>query len=114
MLTENDIQQQYPLHCLVWKNSVEELKNYLSLHSKVGSICNLIKNAEISLFFSLPHSFDLLFKDVNLEQKDNRQRTPLMLATALDHKECIRILLDHNALVNVTDYSGFNGMVVFG
>nr|XP_027202508.1 ankyrin repeat domain-containing protein 13D-like isoform X2 [Dermatophagoides pteronyssinus] len=80
MLTENDIQQQYPLHCLVWKNSVEELKNYLSLHSK----------------------------DVNLEQKDNRQRTPLMLATALDHKECIRILLDHNALVNVTDYSGFN------
>ncbi|OTF78248.1 ankyrin repeat domain containing protein [Euroglyphus maynei] len=46
-----------------------------------------------------------MFQDVNLEQKDFRQRTPLMLATALDHKECVRILLDHNALVNVVDHT---------
>ncbi|KAH7646268.1 ankyrin repeat domain containing protein [Dermatophagoides farinae] len=80
MLTEDDIQQRYPLHTFVWKNSHSQLKDYLSLHSK----------------------------DVNLEQKDIRSRTPLMLAAALDHKECVRILLDHNALVNVTDHTGFN------
>ena len=52
---------------------------------------------------------NIFTQDVNLEQKDIRSRTPLMLAAALDHKECVRILLDHNALVNVTDHTGFNG-----
>lgn len=35
MLTEDDIQQQYPLHNFVWKNLHNQLKDYLSSHSKV-------------------------------------------------------------------------------
>lgn len=34
-----------------------------------------------------------------------------MLATILNHQECVRVLLDHNALVNVTDHTGFNGLI---
>lgn len=38
MLTEDDIQQRYPLHTFVWKNSHSQLKDYLSLHSKVRKL----------------------------------------------------------------------------
>lgn len=36
-----------------------------------------------------------------------------MLAVTLGHKKCARILLNHNASVNVTDHSGFNGTSAF-
>lgn len=50
-----------------------------------------------------------IIKQVNLEQKDPRGRTPLMLAVALGHTDCIRFLLSMNANVNIEDSQGFNG-----
>ncbi|KAI7695726.1 hypothetical protein SSS_00351 [Sarcoptes scabiei] len=79
MLNELEIKSLYPLHYLIWLDEPLELQKYLSEH-----------------------------QDVKIEQKDHKQRTPLMLATILNHQECVRVLLDHNALVNVTDHTGFN------
>lgn len=40
---------------------------------------------------------------------DPRGRTPLHLAVTLGHLESVRILLRHNALVNVENKDGWNG-----
>ena len=70
----------YPIHWLVWHNSVKQLERILTT------------------------------KDCPpFEAKDPRGRTPLMLAVTLGHLDCARILLKHNANVNIEDVLGFNG-----
>lgn len=44
-----------------------------------------------------------------IEDRDTRNRTPLLLAATLGHFQCARILMSHNANVNVEDSYGFNG-----
>lgn len=75
----DQIKIRFPLHFYVWNNDIDGLKKYLKSPSKP-----------------------------NLEQKDPRGRTALMLAVTLEHKKCAQILLNHSASVNVTDESGFN------
>jgi len=58
---------QYPVHCLVWQNAVEELNQLLSENS------------------------------ADIEVVDPRGRTPLHLAVTLGHLECVRALLRHGA-----------------
>jgi len=58
---------KYPLHCLVWRNAVEELNQFLS------------ENV------------------ADVEVVDPRGRTPLHLAVTLGHLECVRSLLRQGA-----------------
>lgn len=76
----NRLSGLYPIHWLVWHNSVKQLEKLLT--SK-----------------GCP----------NIEEKDPRGRTPLMLAVTLGHLDCATILLKHNANVNIEDAFGFNG-----
>jgi len=62
---------RYPVHCLVWQNSVEELNQLLSENSD------------------------------DIEVVDPRGRTPLHLAVTLGHLECVRALLRHGANATV-------------
>ena len=61
----------YPLHCLVWRNAVEELNQFLSENTS------------------------------DIEVIDPRGRTPLHLAVTLGHLECVRALLRHGANATV-------------
>ncbi|XP_004534837.1 ankyrin repeat domain-containing protein 13D isoform X2 [Ceratitis capitata] len=63
MKTLEDIQNEFPLHWLVWSNSVEELKRVLKTET------------------------------VEKEKIDPRGRTPLMLAVKLSHLQCVKCLL---------------------
>ena len=78
--SSEEIRKAYPLHYLIWEDDFGELKKYLRTHP-----------------------------NCNVEQLDPRGRTPLMLAVTLNFKKCAKILMNNNALVNVTDSSGFNG-----
>ncbi|XP_045497916.1 ankyrin repeat domain-containing protein 13D isoform X2 [Colias croceus] len=70
---ESEVVTQYPVHWLVWHNKHEELKQAL-------------QNNEVS--------------GEEMERKDPRGRTPLLLAITLGHTECVRALLDADADVN--------------
>lgn len=78
--SQDDVRNRLPLHYLVWKNDFDELKKFLKKNPKI-----------------------------NVELLDPRGRSPLMLAVTLGYKKCAKILMNNNALVNVTDSSGFNG-----
>ncbi|XP_076346141.1 ankyrin repeat domain-containing protein 13D-like isoform X9 [Tachypleus tridentatus] len=71
------IMKEFPLHWLVWQNDFKELE------------------------------VELLKGEHNIELRDPRGRTPLMLAVALGHLESTRVLLRHNANVNVDYKDGF-------
>jgi len=62
---------KYSLHCLVWRNAIEELNQFLS------------ENA------------------ADIEVVDPHGRTPLHLAVTLGHLECVRALLRHGAIATV-------------
>lgn len=71
------LQEEYPLHWLAWHNDYEALKALLE------------KSTE------------------NIEQRDCRGRTALMLAVTLGHLEVSKILLNHGANVNVENNDGY-------
>ena len=48
-------------------------------------------------------------QETNLELVDPRGRTPLHLAVTLGHLESVRLLLRHNAQVNVENKGGWTG-----
>lgn len=50
---------------------------------------------------------DFSFKD-EIEKKDPRGRTPLMLAIVLNHYNCAFVLLEHGANAN-TETDGWSG-----
>ena len=62
---------KFPVHCLVWRNAVEELNQLLSENT------------------------------ADIEVVDPRGRTPLHLAVTLGHLECVRALLHHGAIATV-------------
>jgi Ankyrin repeat len=47
----------------------------------------------------------------DVEKKDPRGRTPLMLAVTMGHKESVRVLLNHGASVNMENREGWNGKI---
>ncbi|GIX90869.1 ankyrin repeat domain-containing protein 13B [Caerostris darwini] len=71
------IRREYPLHLCVWHNDYKELEKYLQ---------------------SSEH---------DIEKKDPRGRTPLMLAVTLNHLESARILLRHGADVIIENRQGY-------
>lgn len=71
MIAAEDMTDKYPIHCLVWQNSIEELNRFLSENS------------------------------ADVEVVDPRGRTPLHLAVTLGHLECVRALLRHGANATV-------------
>lgn len=79
---ESKIAKEFPLHYFVWKNDVDGLTQQLS--SPDG-------------------------RSQHLEQLDPRGRTPLMLAVTLEYIECITILLDNGASVDVENKEGWTG-----
>lgn len=80
---ESAIAEEFSLHYLVWKNNVQGLCQQLSLPE--GK------------------------RNQHLEQLDPRGRTPLMLAVTLEHVECVSLLLDHGACVDVENNDGWTG-----
>ncbi|XP_028158041.1 ankyrin repeat domain-containing protein 13D [Ostrinia furnacalis] len=72
-ITADEVAERFPIHWLVWNNQHEELKE--ALESKK-------------------------FTSEDLEKKDPRGRTPLLLAVTLNHIEAVRALLDAGADVN--------------
>ncbi|CAB0032208.1 unnamed protein product [Trichogramma brassicae] len=78
MVTIDDIKRTYPLHWLVWNNEQAQLDERL-------------KTAEC-----------------DIEQLDNRGRTPLMLAVTLGYVECASVLLEHEANVNAENKQGWS------
>ncbi|KAK9887875.1 hypothetical protein WA026_000180 [Henosepilachna vigintioctopunctata] len=77
MLTEEQISAEYPLHFLVWQNKFTVLSEELK------------KNEH------------------DKEKKDNRGRTPLMLAVTLGHLESVRVLLNSETNINVENSEGW-------
>ncbi|XP_076183209.1 ankyrin repeat domain-containing protein 13D isoform X2 [Ptiloglossa arizonensis] len=78
MVNIDTIQKSYRLHWLVWNNNYVELENELS--SKLHDI----------------------------EKRDNRGRTPLMLAVTLGNMNCVGVLLQHEANVNTENTQGWS------
>ncbi|XP_054008910.1 ankyrin repeat domain-containing protein 13D isoform X1 [Hylaeus anthracinus] len=78
MVNIDTIQKNYPLHWLVWNNNYVELEDELS--SKLNDI----------------------------EKRDNRGRTPLMLAVTLGNINCVGVLLQHEANVNTENTQGWS------
>ncbi|XP_072024246.1 ankyrin repeat domain-containing protein 13D-like [Amphiura filiformis] len=74
------LKELFPLHWCVWHNNIEELIKCLA---------------------------DKDNQQINVEQVDPRGRTPLHLAVTLGHLESARLLLRHNALVNVENKGGW-------
>ncbi|KAG7308729.1 hypothetical protein JYU34_005960 [Plutella xylostella] len=72
-MSTEEIENRYPIHWLVWNNRHEELKK--ALDSKK-------------------------FMTEELESKDPRGRTPLLLAVTLAHVECVKALVEAGADVN--------------
>ncbi|KAF5295163.1 hypothetical protein FQR65_LT10551 [Abscondita terminalis] len=77
MVCREFIQSEYPLHWFVWNNEHKEL------------------DAELSK------------KIHDIEKRDNRGRTPLMLAVTLGHLESVRSLLNSEANVNCENPDGW-------
>ncbi len=48
----------------------------------------------------------------DIEKKDPRGRTPLMLAIVLNYIDCVSILLDHGANAN-TETDGWSGTLPY-
>ncbi|XP_054155484.1 ankyrin repeat domain-containing protein 13D-like [Oppia nitens] len=78
----------YPIHWLVWHNN----------HRQLDQLFGDKKSSSSSSSSHKP----------NIETRDPRGRTPLMLAVTLGHYELARLLLRHNANVNFVDTLGFN------
>ncbi|CAH0585930.1 unnamed protein product [Chrysodeixis includens] len=72
-LTADDVARRYPVHWLVWNNQHEELKAELEAQK---------------------------FTSQDLETKDCRGRTPLLLAVTLGHLETTKVLIEAGADVN--------------
>ncbi|XP_026735210.1 ankyrin repeat domain-containing protein 13D [Trichoplusia ni] len=72
-LTAEDVARRYPVHWLVWNNQHEELKSALEVEK---------------------------FTSQDLETKDCRGRTPLLLAVTLGHLETTKVLIEAGADVN--------------
>ncbi|TKR78241.1 hypothetical protein L596_019080 [Steinernema carpocapsae] len=66
----------FPLHFCVFRNEIEELNRILTQAKEASN-------------------------DVGIEKKDAYGRTPLALATALDHLECAKVLLEFGADADV-------------
>ncbi|KAJ8923292.1 hypothetical protein NQ315_001850 [Exocentrus adspersus] len=77
MVSEEFIKAEYPLHWCVWKNDYKNLETLLAK------------------------------KACDKEKKDNRGRTPLMLAVTLGHLESARLLLNAEANVNCENINGW-------
>lgn len=73
VLTSDEVIARYPIHWLVWNNQFEELKKSLE---------------------SQQYTYE------DLEAKDTRDRTPLLLAVTLGHIEAVKALIDAGADVN--------------
>ncbi|CAH1638032.1 unnamed protein product [Spodoptera littoralis] len=71
--TAEEVARRYPIHWLVWNNHHEELKAHLDSNK---------------------------FTQEELETKDCRGRTPLLLAVTLGHLETTRVLIEAGADVN--------------
>ncbi|KAF9817790.1 hypothetical protein SFRURICE_013523 [Spodoptera frugiperda] len=71
--TAEEVARRYPIHWLVWNNHHEELKAHLDGNK---------------------------FTQEELESKDCRGRTPLLLAVTLGHLETTRVLIEAGADVN--------------
>ncbi|RZF44407.1 hypothetical protein LSTR_LSTR010036 [Laodelphax striatellus] len=78
-ITLEDIRKQYPLHLLVWNNDYEGLKK----------------------------EFENEITKEELEQKDVRGRSPLMLAVTLGHLEVAKFLMQRGANVNTENREGW-------
>ncbi|XP_046838372.1 ankyrin repeat domain-containing protein 13D isoform X2 [Vespa crabro] len=78
MVNVETIQQNYPLHWLVWNNNYVELAKELSTNSH------------------------------DIEKHDTRGRTPLMLAVTLGYTDCAVVLLHHEANVNTENTQGWS------
>lgn len=78
-MTIDEIKEQYPLHYLVWNNNYDELKK--------------------ELLKPVPQD--------ELERKDVRSRSPLMLAVTLGHLESARLLMEKGANVNTENKDGW-------
>ncbi|CAG5038229.1 unnamed protein product [Parnassius apollo] len=72
-LNADDIAKRYPIHWLVWNNEHEELKNLLEANK---------------------------FTKEDIELRDPRGRTPLLLAVTLGYIEAVQALIDAGADVN--------------
>ncbi|XP_072948956.1 ankyrin repeat domain-containing protein 13D [Epargyreus clarus] len=72
-LTADEIANRYPIHWLVWNNRTEELKKVLEANQ---------------------------FTADDIELRDPRGRTPLLLAVTLSNIEAVRALIEANADVN--------------
>lgn len=77
MVSEEYIKAEYPLHLYVWKNDYKNLETVLAK------------------------------KEYDKEKRDNRGRTPLMLAVTLGHLESARTLLNADANVNCENLNGW-------
>lgn len=82
---ESDIAREYPLHYSIWNNNTVALRSSL-----------------------LPDNDHLQY----LEQMDPRGRSPLMLAVTLEHLDCVILLLESGANVNVENKEGWTGMII--
>ncbi|KAJ1530836.1 hypothetical protein ONE63_005682 [Megalurothrips usitatus] len=80
MITENIIQENYPLHWSIWNNDLQGLKDILG-------------NA-----------------DVEVEKKDVRGRTPLMLAVTLGRVEMTQELIRRGTNVNTENKEGWTAV----
>nr|XP_050854874.1 ankyrin repeat domain-containing protein 13D isoform X1 [Vespula vulgaris] len=78
MVNVETIQQNYPLHWLVWINNYVELAKELSTNAH------------------------------DIEKHDTRGRTPLMLAVTLARTDCAVVLLHHEANVNTENTQGWS------
>lgn len=74
------MQNDFRIHFHVWQNDLNGLKSALETHSD------------------------------QLETKDPRGRTPLLLSVALGHTECAKLLLNAGADANVENKSFWSGM----
>lgn len=72
-LSMNDVMRRYPIHWLVWNNQHEELKNSLDANQ---------------------------YTPEEIEAKDTRGRTPLLLAVTLGYLESAQALIEAGADVN--------------
>ncbi|XP_049872995.1 ankyrin repeat domain-containing protein 13D [Pectinophora gossypiella] len=72
-MTAEEVARRFPIHWLVWNNEHEELRNCFENNK---------------------------YTPEELETKDTRGRTPLLLAVTLGHVESVRALIDAGADVN--------------
>jgi len=74
-----EVQKEFPLHLATWQNDYDELKSLLTKEDS----------------------------QENIEKKDVRGRSPLMLAVTLGHLEVARLLMEHGANVNTENSEGW-------